>query len=411
MGPALLLALAAGLHPQDGPDADVRLTVEPGAVRLAVTLNLVFLDEYVEPFREHDQLLPAQESGLAQDLGFELLAETTTLLIDGIAVQPRVESFEVADPDPDLIPHFPRFGMRAMTKLRWVLEYPVKSAPGEVDLTWTLFPPDEIRAVSEDIPTLEIVAHVKGEGRSERITLTEDGNRIRWASDPDAAARRFLRVPDAPTPTGPGWPAPALLGAGVLALLAGLRKPALALVGVAALGAGLWWQLRPRTALDLDEDTAARIFEPLHQNLYRAFDYSRPEDVYDALAQSVSGKLLRDLYKEVRDSLVQTEQGGAVSEVQAVRRLSLEVTDVAATLLDRPAFRLESRWQVDGAVFHFGHSHWRTNEYGARVTVALTDEGWRLAEHDIFFAERVDSAPIPPDNPNVADGEREEDEF
>ena len=143
MLPALLLALAAGLHPQDGPDADVRLTVEPDAARLQVTLNLVFLDEYVGPFREDDHNLHEAEHELAREVGFELLRDAVTLSIDGVEVTPRVVAFDVAPPDPDLVPYFPRFGTRAMTKLRWVLEYPAKSPPGEVDLAWTLFPPDD----------------------------------------------------------------------------------------------------------------------------------------------------------------------------------------------------------------------------------------------------------------------------
>ena len=210
MLPALLLALAAGLHPQDGPDADVRLTVEPDAARLQVTLNLVFLDEYVGPFREDDHNLHEAEHELAREVGFELLRDAVTLSIDGVEVTPRVVAFDVAPPDPDLVPHFPRFGTRAMTKLRWVLEYPAKSPPGEVDLAWTLFPPDEIRAVGPEIPTLEIVAHLKAEGRSRRLTLTEDGPRLRWESDPDAAASRFLAIPGPPERPGVGLLPPAL---------------------------------------------------------------------------------------------------------------------------------------------------------------------------------------------------------
>lgn len=396
MLPALLLALAAGLHPQDGPDADVRLTVEPDAVRLQVTVNLVFLDEYVEPFREDDESLHPVEHPLARDLGHELLREAVTLSIDGVEVTSRVAAFDVAPPDPDLVPHFPRFGSRAMTKLRWVLEYPAKSPPGEVDLSWTLFPPDEVRAVGPDIPTLEIVAHLKAEGSSRRLTLTEDGPRLRWESDPEAAASRFLAVPAVATGAG-GVDAlsPALWAAALLVLLVGRARPA-AWAGASVLLLAGVLALRGSGAPPLEAQTARGIFEPLHQNLYRAFDYSRREDVYDALARSVHGDLLDELYDQVHASLVQAEEGGAVSEVQAVRRVELEPLDLAAEVAGRPGFTVETRWQVDGAVFHFGHSHWRTNEYRARFGVASTDEGWRLATHEMLEAVRVDSAPLTP---------------
>jgi len=85
------------------------------------------------------------------------------------------------------------------------------------------------------------------------------------------------------------------------------------------------------------------------------------------------------------------------------------VTDLDAEIDGAPGFRLETRWQGDGAVFHFGHSHWRTNEYGARVAVARTTDGWRIAAHDVFLAERVDSAPLPPEP--AAPTPPEDDEF
>ena len=85
-----------------------------------------------------------------------------------------------------------------------------------------------------------------------------------------------------------------------------------------------------------------------------------------------------------------------MSEVQAVRRIELEPLDLAAEVDGQPGFTVDTRWQVDGAVFHFGHSHWRTNEYRARFGVASTGEGWRLASHEMLEAVRVDAAPITP---------------
>lgn len=395
MGPALLLALAGGLHPQDGPDADVRLAIEPDAARLSVTLNLVFLDEYVEPFREDDMVLQAAEHDLARALGFELLSEQVTLAVDGVRVTPRDESFDVAPPDPALIPHFPRHGTRAMTKLRWVLEYPLKASPGQIELTWSMFPEDEVAAVGPEIPRLEIVAHVKGQGRTERTTLTEDGNRLVWRSDPDAPSR-FLDVPE-PAAGGafPAWPAWALWVAAAGLLLT--RRPVLAGAGLALAGVGLFVHGRAGEAGPvLEPEQAVAVFEPLHRNLYRAFDYTRREDVYDALARSVAGDLLDELYDQVYGSLVQAEQGGAVSEVQGVRHLELEPLDLETHLLGAPGFTLRGRWQVDGAVFHFGHSHWRTNEYAARFGVARTEDGWRIAEYQVQEAVRVDAAPLAP---------------
>lgn len=383
----LPLLLILGAHPQDGPDADLRLAIEPGAARLAVTLNLVFVDEYVDPFREHEPLLHPEEYGLAEELGFDLIRGAATLTVDGIEVTPTLAGFEVSPPDPDLVLHFPRFGTRAMTKLRWSVEYPLKQPPEVVDFEWGLYPPDEISAVGPEIPALEIVAHVKGEGRSRRITLTESGPKVRWESDPDAAKARFLSVP--PPPAGGGKLPWIFFGAAIVSLVAGRKQGVIPAGAMVVLG----FLFLDGSASALEAEEANEVFTPLHTNLYRAFDYTRREDVYDALARSVHGDLLDELYDQVYASLIQAEEGGAVSEVMEVRHLG-DSRFEEAEFDAGPGFRMDSRWQVDGAVFHFGHSHWRTNEYEARFGVAHTPEGWRLVEHEMQSAIRVDSAPM-----------------
>ena len=60
----------------------------------------------------------------------------------------------------------------------------------------------------------------------------------------------------------------------------------------------------------LEEQEAGDIFEQLHKNMFRAFDYHSESEIYDALARSVHGELLQRLYLEVIDSLRISEQGG-----------------------------------------------------------------------------------------------------
>jgi hypothetical protein len=88
------------------------------------------------------------------------------------------------------------------------------------------------------------------------------------------------------------------------------------------------WQLPSPLAAapQLDEEQAAAILAALHKNIYRAFDYRDEEQVYDALAKSVDGPLLRDLYLEIRRGLVMQEQGGAVSRIREVEILDRRKT-------------------------------------------------------------------------------------
>ena len=132
----------------------------------------------------------------------------------------------------------------------------------------------------------------------------------------------------------------------------------------------------------------------MHANVYRAFDYTAESDIYDALARSVDGSMLDELYEQVYRGLIQQEQGGAVSRVQEVRPLDLEVVAIGELPDDgRLGFLVDARWQVDGRVTHWGHSHDRTNEYRARYAVVQTDAGWRIGGSQILESLTVSATP------------------
>lgn len=419
MLPALLLGLvvghapAAGVHPQDGPDADVRIRIEPTRVRVAVVVNLAFADEIVEIPREDEDALHAAEHGVARELLFDYFRVENTVVVDGVEVAPRDGGFEVLPPDLELLPYFPRFGTRAMTKLRLLLDYPAKAPPARVELTWGPFPPDYVLGGSggvlegpDGIPPVEVVAHLNAGAQRERITFTAERPSYVWR-DSEATRLVLLDVP------APELPPPLVLpvasvalwtAAGVGALLSLARRERRSgLVAFAVLAAVVGFGSRgtarvafARRAPLPDEEQALAVFHPLHANIYRAFDYSDESSVYDALARSVHGDLLDGLYTQVHHSLVLQEEGGALSEVQAVRPLETRVEEVTTDAEGRPSFAVVALWQVDGAVFHWGHSHWRTNEYRARYGVAATDVGWRIVDDEVLEERRVDAGPLPP---------------
>ena len=137
----------------------------------------------------------------------------------------------------------------------------------------------------------------------------------------------------------------------------------------------------------LGDEEARALFEALHHNIYRAFDYERDEQVYDALAESVAGPLLDWTFQEVAGALTLREEGGARAKVTLVRplrweRLPLldrerEVLGALSASLTRGAFACAYRWRVVGEVTHWGHTHRRVNEHEARYVVAHTPKGWR----------------------------------
>ena len=92
----------------------------------------------------------------------------------------------------------------------------------------------------------------------------------------------------------------------------------------------------------------------LLQNIYRAYDYGDQSDVYDALAHSVNGPLLDELFLKIQSGLRMKEQGGAIANVQEVRIVSI------MPALDNPE-SLDCTWNVTGTVEHWGHIHTREN--------------------------------------------------
>jgi hypothetical protein len=141
-------------------------------------------------------------------------------------------------------------------------------------------------------------------------------------------------------------------------------------------------------------EEAEAIFVPLHANVYRAFDYTAESDIYDALARSVDGVLLDELYEQVYRGLIQQEQGGAVSRVQEVRPMQVEIGSIGKIPEDgRLGFSVHARWQIDGRVTHWGHSHDRTNEYAARYAVVQTEQGWRIGGSQILESQTVSATP------------------
>ena len=55
-----------------------------------------------------------------------------------------------------------------------------------------------------------------------------------------------------------------------------------------------------------------------------------------------------------------------------------------------PGFEVRARWQVEGQVYHWGHSHTRRIEYLGEYTVGVVAPGWRIVAHRILEQRRLD---------------------
>jgi len=413
-------------HPQDGPHCEVVVRIREQGVEVRLSPNLVFLDAVLDFPREEPGAIAPSEVWALRDLliaRFATPGEFALVSIDGESPAPKVGEILVNEPDPDLLGLFPNCGMRGLRKIAVTLDYPTEGLPSEVALRWRDFPPNSL-SLFEEPPPLAIVVELLTPGRRALVDLTISEPEFIWhAPPPDEVDAAALAAPAAPPPPELRTLAVVPVAAGALGVLlaaaslrrGGGRGMVGAVLALAACGsvafllrdAGRIVIGREESPLPTPEQAVA-IFAPLQRDLYRAFDFDSEEEVYDALARSVDGPLLPRLYRTVRRSLVMEEEGGAVGRVIEVRPLEVAIESVGlvepprdpaavavadASSRERVGFTVRCRWQVDGAVYHWGHGHFRTNEYDGRFLVVATDRGWRIAGDELLSQRRVDEPP------------------
>jgi len=138
---------------------------------------------------------------------------------------------------------------------------------------------------------------------------------------------------------------------------------------------------RPR----LHEESAQLVLESLLVNVYRSFDISSEEGVYDRLSLTVTGEQLRDVYLESRKALELENRGRArvrIDEVVVRNVRSVSRTGAAGYVID-------ALWTVGGSVTHFGHEHFRQNRYDALVTIVPIDDTWKIESLELIEERRL----------------------
>jgi hypothetical protein len=144
------------------------------------------------------------------------------------------------------------------------------------------------------------------------------------------------------------------------------------------------------TAISTSEQSHEAIVKSLLNNLYRSFEYRSDSDIYDALARSVHGDLLTDLYLKIKQSLIMQDQDGAVAHVQTVNVVKNEPLNTRS----RSGFGTRITWQIEGTVEHWGHLHTRVNEYSADLTIEPVDAAWKITAMNVTRQSLVKSAAL-----------------
>lgn len=375
------------------------LYVEPFEVRKEILVRPKDLQTWIDLDLDGKEVLEADKQEALLEKIAEFFSERCPVTIDGKAVpfelqrahfvERTLRQTKVFDGPVD------QPLLNAMVGL--IYAHPRDGLPQEVAMTWDVFN-DKITSMRG--ATLDEAGPLPG-------TVTPDDPVLTW--------KNFLKNPTLPTfvdlpaaPSGGRHTAPTIwifLGL-IAAAIAGLRiaggrdSPMGRRVAMAALlvclGSGIYIavrELRPRTDTDpdpaevvdlADEKAAKEMVGSLLHNIYQAFGYRKEEQVYDALARSVSGDLLGDIYLQVYGALVLQGQGGAKMDVERS-----EVIEANSTPLEGGGFQIESRWNVLGKVNHWGHTHQRMNQYHAKFTVEPSDGRWKITKQEFLGSKRL----------------------
>jgi len=359
--------------------------IERFEVRHEILIPLASLATMIDFERADPYYLEIPEQDLATEQIRKFFSVGNEVTIDGIAVSPvfdRIDFYGLDLRDFAMQSERNRISM-ANGRVGLILSYPCKSPPNEVTVEWDLF--------NDAIKTVDSVIFVGNKVDKTQFSSFIESNVFRWTTDgnlPELPAITEVNVEELPRQPAPQIPlgSAAFLLFGIVLLIA--RRPGNFAVRTSILAAVLiacwiaWphfrYTLPVKTGFaSVPAETADSVFDRLHKNMFRAFDYYSESDVYDALARSVDGPLLRDLYLKIQESLRVREQGGAVSRIDEVQLESGSLVE-QETAPGVPAFDYRCKWNLVGSIEHWGHIHQRTNQYDARFHVELRDGSWKI---------------------------------
>jgi hypothetical protein len=130
---------------------------------------------------------------------------------------------------------------------------------------------------------------------------------------------------------------------------------------------------------------ATQILQGLLLNTYRAFMLQEDEDIYDALARSVSGEFLSEVYLQNRENMRMSDSDGTMA---IIHQLDIKSIDSMSQNKDG-SIGMVVNWDVYGSVHHQKHVHYRCNTYTANVIIKPTENYWKLAKIQLLDEQRV----------------------
>ena len=355
-------------------------------VRHEILVPLLTFEKWLPVKRANPEFLEVAEQDAMRGQIAEWFRNRNPVEIDGIPVKPVLQRLQFFGLDiQDFAQNAkPRRISAYQARLGIILSYPAKAPPNRVNLTWEVF--------HESAPFLRSIVYDRNANPTEEF-FVKDQPDFEWIREGETPAVASFQTDWTPIQSKRK-----------------ISNVSYGLIGIAFAGGAFTWMLYrnhlqciPRSlgvagiwligafmfkdhvpvedrplAPDFTKHTATLL-----QNIYRAYDYGDQSDVYDALAHSVNGPLLDELFLKIQSGLRMQEQGGAIANVQEVRVVSIKPA------LNNPE-SLDCKWNVTGTVEHWGHIHTRENQYSARIKLDVSEKGrGRISKFEVTNEKRV----------------------
>jgi hypothetical protein len=354
-------------------------------VRHEILVPLLTFEKWLPLTRANPEFLEVAEQDAARQKIAEWFRGRNPVEIDGVPVQPVLQRLQFFGLDiRDFAQNAePRRVSAYQARLGIILVYPAKAPPNRVRMTWDSF--------HEAAPFLRSVVYDHEKDPTEEY-FVRDQPRWEWTREGNPPAAHNFKLSH--LVLNSKKTSVLFIAAPLLALVvyAGMSRASTPRRIGGALVAGV---CAVAVASILNAPTAmpnpkakfiTKHAATLLQNIYRAFDYNKESDVYDALEHSVTGELLEELFLKIQSGLRMQEQGGAVAHVKRVRIMQISPGENA----EDGRLPVDCTWRVIGTVEHWGHIHTRENEYSARIHLSTTPEDrGRIVGFEVTDEKRV----------------------
>jgi hypothetical protein len=369
------------------------LYVEPYQARFEMLMDAPRFLHWLNPLKEQPKILDEATQKAACEAAKEQVLDWCRLSTGGTRIEGNFIGVSMVKGKPGAtLPMEPSESLttnEAMFGFTW--EYPTPPGPDEIVVEW--------RGFIEEITTLPV--RIFFGSQSEVLEASTLLPKISWK----AQGRLPLPAPLAKVPAITVTASFLIPIATILWVLGGaifltfvrlhdqhLPGGSMPFIGAWVLGAVLSW---PILNIDLggkaqvpeitEKKDAEAVLTPLLRNVYRAFDHRNESEIYDVLARSVDGELLRKLYLETIQAL--TLEGREGTRV-TISEFSADITGVQSAP-SSDGFITECQWTAMGNVGHWGHSHTRVNRYTAKVTITPVANAWKITQLEVTEARRL----------------------